>query len=102
MNKKVKDEEKKDAKKKIHLPRKPRTPRAFAPSWTFPIRTPQIFTEEVGVRRLEYLDSICELSGSNEGNELESLSNLTHEQYKNIAYEENGCEFEETDGDFNK
>ena len=57
------------------------------------------FVERVEMRRLEYLDAIAELSGANEGSELESLSKLTHEQCVLTPYKES-FEFEEIDGNY--
>lgn len=65
-----------------------------------PVVPSQIFTKETQVRQLEYLDAINELSSSKEGNELESLSNLNHEQCKKYSYQEDVAEFENTEDDF--
>jgi len=94
----VKDKVEKEEKKRKGVKRKERY--TFTPSWHMPVVLPQICTDDVQVRRFEYLDAMTELSGSNEGSELESLSNANHEQFKNHAYVPNVDGFEETDGDF--
>ena len=71
----------------------------FTPAWVMPTVQRPEFVERVEMRRLEYLDAIAELSGANEGSELESLSKLTHEQCVLTPYKES-FEFEEIDGNY--
>lgn len=71
----------------------------FTPQWVMPVVQRPEFIENIEMRRLEYLDAITDLSGAKEGNELESLSNITHELCKSTPYREN-FEFEENEGDY--
>ena len=48
----------------------------------------QITTNDSIVRQNEYLLAICEMSGSMEGNELESLKHATEEDMGTYIYEE--------------
>jgi hypothetical protein len=48
-----------------------------------------VYTDDTLVRRNEYLLAICEISGSMEGNELESLKDATEQDTGNLTYEEN-------------
>lgn len=58
------------------------------PKEGWPVVPSQMFTDDVIVRRLEYLDAVNEMCGSNEGAELESLAHTTQQQVGAYLYEE--------------
>jgi hypothetical protein len=66
--------------------------------WKTGINLPPIEEQvrvEADFRRMEYLTALNELSGSTEGNELESLASLTKDTYHDIVFEEDIGEYEE-------
>ena len=72
-------------KKKVKVQHK----RIYAPLTSYKPVPSEIHTDDNLVRRNEYLLAICEISGSMEGNELESLRNAAEENMGTYAYEEN-------------
>lgn len=54
----------------------------------------EIYSDAIELRRLDYLNTICEMSGSTEGNELESLSNLTRDEFHNYSFTDDVGDFE--------
>lgn len=58
----------------------------YVPICCLPVVPSEISSDDSNLRRLEYLNELSDLSGTTEGNELESLGNISHEMYKKFTF----------------